>query len=157
MLRQQMDSTQKQVASLGKEPQKTDPLREEQVRELQAQLETLSSKMHQMEALERTFSETQQQLEVSLSRDGAKYTFSGLMSSHLMWLQFVDTENKARRGADEKKAPSCLRRGVCHIILISCSSTNTRSHNTVCDSIYDVNHVFFYSTSFEIYNFYFFL
>lgn len=79
-----MDSTQKQVASLGKEPQKTDPLREEQVRELQAQLETLSSKMHQMEALERSFSETQQQLEVSLSRDGAKYTFSGLMSSHLM-------------------------------------------------------------------------
>lgn len=67
MLRQQMDSTQKQVASLGKEPQKTDPLREEQVRELQAQLESLRSKMYQMEALERTFSETQRQLEVSWS------------------------------------------------------------------------------------------
>lgn len=64
MLRQQMDSTQKQVASLGKEPQKTNPLREEQVGELQAQLETLRAKMHQMEALERTFSETRQQLEV---------------------------------------------------------------------------------------------
>lgn len=69
MLRQQMDSTQKQVASLGKEPQKTYPLREEQVRELQAQLETLRSKMHQMEALERTFSETQRQLEVRVGHE----------------------------------------------------------------------------------------
>lgn len=60
-----MDSTRKQVASLGEEPQKTDPLREVQVRELQAQLETLRSKMHQMEALERSFCETQRQLEVS--------------------------------------------------------------------------------------------
>lgn len=60
-----MDSTQKQVESLGEEPQQTDPLREVQVRELQAQLETLRSKMRQMEALERSFSQTQQQLEVS--------------------------------------------------------------------------------------------
>lgn len=69
-----MDSTQKQVASLGKEPQKTDPLREEQVRELQAQLETLRSKMHQMEALERAFSETQRQLEVRAGHDMAQNT-----------------------------------------------------------------------------------
>lgn len=74
MLRQQMDSTQKQVASLGKEPQKTDPLREEQVRELQAQLESLRSKMHQMEALERTFSETQRQLEVRVGHEMAQNT-----------------------------------------------------------------------------------
>uniref|UniRef100_H3DG48 E3 ubiquitin-protein ligase CHFR n=1 Tax=Tetraodon nigroviridis TaxID=99883 RepID=H3DG48_TETNG len=63
MLRQQVDSTQKQVASLGRGPQRTDPLREEQLRELQAQLESLGSKMRQMEALERTFSQTQPQLE----------------------------------------------------------------------------------------------
>lgn len=59
-----MDSAQKQVASLGQEPQTSDPVREEQLRELQAQLETLRTKMRQMETLERTFSQTQRQLEV---------------------------------------------------------------------------------------------
>lgn len=62
-----MDSTQKQVASLGQEPQRTDP---GQVSELQSQLETLRSKMRQMEALERSFSESQRQLEVSRRRNG---------------------------------------------------------------------------------------
>lgn len=69
-----MDSTQKQVASLCGEPQKTDPLREEQVKELQVQLETLRSKMHQMEALERSFSETQLQLEVGDCHKAARNT-----------------------------------------------------------------------------------
>lgn len=147
MLRHQMNSTQKQVASLGKEPQKTDPLREEQIRELQAQLETLRSKMHQMEALEKTFSKTQRQLEVRLCHQMVQNTLSDLMSSCLMWLQFVDTENSARRGDDEKNTPSCLTRGVCHTILISCSSASTRSHSS-----YDVNNVCVDSTSFDIYN-----
>lgn len=71
-----MDSTQKQVASLGKEPRRGDPLREEQVRELQAQLETLRSKMHQMEALERTFSKTQGQLEVRVRHQVVQNTLS---------------------------------------------------------------------------------
>ncbi len=64
MLREQVDDTQRQVASLGGEPQKTDPLREEQVRELHGQLETLRAKMHRMETLEKSFSETKRQLEV---------------------------------------------------------------------------------------------
>ncbi|KAI3364191.1 hypothetical protein L3Q82_011005 [Scortum barcoo] len=63
MLREQVDDTQRQVASLEGEPQKTDPLREEQVRELQVQLETLRAKMHRMETLEKSFSETKRQLE----------------------------------------------------------------------------------------------
>ncbi|XP_073349493.1 E3 ubiquitin-protein ligase rnf8 isoform X1 [Pagrus major] len=63
MLREQVDDTQRQVASLGGEPQKTDPLREEQVKELQGQLETLRAKMHRMETLEKSFSETKRQLE----------------------------------------------------------------------------------------------
>lgn len=63
MLREQVDDTERQVASLEGEPQQTDPLREEQVRELQAQLETLRSKMHCMETLEKSFSETKRQLE----------------------------------------------------------------------------------------------
>lgn len=87
MLKQQMDSTQKQVASLGTEPEKTDPLREEQVRELQAQLETLRSKMHQMEALERTFSDAQRQLEVRVGHKMVQIT-RDLMSFRLIWLQF---------------------------------------------------------------------
>lgn len=64
LLREQVDHTQKQVASLEGEPQKVDPLREEQVRELQGQLETLRAKMHRMETLERSFSETKRKLEV---------------------------------------------------------------------------------------------
>ncbi|XP_045917252.1 E3 ubiquitin-protein ligase rnf8 isoform X1 [Micropterus dolomieu] len=63
MLREQVDDTQRQVASLGVEPQKADPLREEHVRELQVQLETLRAKMHRMETLEKSFSETKRQLE----------------------------------------------------------------------------------------------
>ncbi|XP_070843299.1 E3 ubiquitin-protein ligase rnf8 isoform X2 [Chaetodon trifascialis] len=63
LLREQVDDTQRRVASLGGEPQKTDPLREEQVRELQGQLETLRAKMHRMETLEKSFSETKRQLE----------------------------------------------------------------------------------------------
>lgn len=59
-----MDHTQRQVASLEGEPRKADLLREEQVRELQSQLETLRAKMHRMETLERSFSETKRQLEV---------------------------------------------------------------------------------------------
>lgn len=59
-----MDDTERQVASLGGEPQKTDPLREEQVRELHIQLETLRAKMHRMETLEKSFSESKRQLEV---------------------------------------------------------------------------------------------
>lgn len=65
MLREQVDNTQRQVASLGaEEPQKADPFREEQVKELQGQLETLRAKMHQMQTLEKSFSETKRQLEV---------------------------------------------------------------------------------------------
>lgn len=67
-----MDDTQRQVASLEGEPQKADLLREEQVRELQGQLETLRAKMHRMETLEKSFSETKRQLEVR----GFSYIYS---------------------------------------------------------------------------------
>ncbi len=75
MLREQVDNTQRQVASLGGEPQKSDPLREEQVRELQGQLETLRAKMHRMETLEKSFSETKRQLEVK------EFSIAPLMAS----------------------------------------------------------------------------
>ncbi|XP_029281174.1 E3 ubiquitin-protein ligase rnf8 isoform X2 [Cottoperca gobio] len=63
MLREQVDDTQRQVSSLGGQPKQADPLREEHVRELHGQLETLRAKMHRMETLEKSFSETKRQLE----------------------------------------------------------------------------------------------
>ncbi|KAM4529142.1 E3 ubiquitin-protein ligase rnf8 isoform 2-T2 [Fundulus diaphanus] len=63
LLREQVNDTQRQVESLGGEPQQADPLRGEQVRELQGQLQALRAKMHRMETLERSFSETKKQLE----------------------------------------------------------------------------------------------
>ncbi|XP_043963186.1 E3 ubiquitin-protein ligase rnf8 isoform X3 [Gambusia affinis] len=63
LLREQVSDTQRQVKSLEGEPRQADPLREEQVRELQGQLEALRAKMHRMETLEKSFSETKRQLE----------------------------------------------------------------------------------------------
>ncbi|XP_058470405.1 E3 ubiquitin-protein ligase rnf8 isoform X2 [Solea solea] len=63
LLREQVDDTQRQVASLEGQPRQADPLKEEQVKELQGQLETLRAKMHRMETLEKSFSETKKQLE----------------------------------------------------------------------------------------------
>ncbi|KAM6915716.1 E3 ubiquitin-protein ligase rnf8 isoform 2-T2 [Xenentodon cancila] len=63
LLRQQVDDTQRQVASLEGQPRQGHPLRGEQVRELQGQLEVLRAKMHRMETLEKSFSETKRQLE----------------------------------------------------------------------------------------------
>ncbi|XP_024147545.1 E3 ubiquitin-protein ligase rnf8 isoform X2 [Oryzias melastigma] len=57
LLRQQVDDTQRRVASLGGEDEPGDPLVREQVQELQSQLGTLRSKMHQMETLKKSFSE----------------------------------------------------------------------------------------------------
>ncbi|XP_030577664.1 E3 ubiquitin-protein ligase rnf8 isoform X1 [Archocentrus centrarchus] len=63
LLREQVDDTQRQVASLEGEPQQADPLRGEQVRELRGQLDALRAKMHRMETLEKSFSESKRQLE----------------------------------------------------------------------------------------------
>ncbi|CAJ1077084.1 E3 ubiquitin-protein ligase rnf8 isoform X2 [Xyrichtys novacula] len=68
MLREQVDHTERQVASLGGEPRQTDPLREEQVKKLQSQLEMLRAKMHRMETLEKSFSEPKRQLEAQKTR-----------------------------------------------------------------------------------------
>ncbi|XP_069030307.1 E3 ubiquitin-protein ligase rnf8 isoform X2 [Embiotoca jacksoni] len=63
LLREQVDDTQRQVASLEGKPCQADLLKEEQVCELQGQLDTLRAKMHRMETLEKSFSETKKQLE----------------------------------------------------------------------------------------------
>lgn len=83
MLREQVDNTQRQVASLEGEPRQADPLREEQVKELQGQLETLRAKMHRMETLEKSFSETKRQLEVR-GFSVAPFTQRNMNNQHLL-------------------------------------------------------------------------
>ncbi|XP_028253354.1 E3 ubiquitin-protein ligase rnf8 isoform X2 [Parambassis ranga] len=63
LLREQVDDTQRKVNCLEGEQRQGDSVREEQVRELQGQLETLRVKMHRMETLEKSFSESKKQLE----------------------------------------------------------------------------------------------
>ncbi|XP_023120123.1 E3 ubiquitin-protein ligase rnf8 isoform X2 [Amphiprion ocellaris] len=62
LLREQVDDTQRQVASLEGEPRQADPFGEEQVRELHGQLQMLRAKMDRMATLEKSFSETRRQL-----------------------------------------------------------------------------------------------
>uniref|UniRef100_A0A3B4B8K8 E3 ubiquitin-protein ligase CHFR n=1 Tax=Periophthalmus magnuspinnatus TaxID=409849 RepID=A0A3B4B8K8_9GOBI len=64
MLREQVDSTERQVASLESQPRQNTHLREEQVRELQNQLEMLRAKMDKMKTLEKSFNKAKRQLEV---------------------------------------------------------------------------------------------
>ncbi|XP_076021540.1 E3 ubiquitin-protein ligase rnf8 isoform X2 [Genypterus blacodes] len=68
MLRERVDDTQRRMASLEGEARQGDPLGEEQVRELQEQLETLRAKMHRMEKLEKSFSQTKKQLLAQTTR-----------------------------------------------------------------------------------------
>ncbi|KAM4522113.1 E3 ubiquitin-protein ligase rnf8 isoform 2-T2 [Odontesthes bonariensis] len=63
ILREQAADIQRQIASLEVEPRHADPLRGERVQELQGQLETLRAKMHRMEMLRRSVSETKVQPE----------------------------------------------------------------------------------------------
>lgn len=69
VLRERMNFTQRRVETLEGEGgrQRDDPHREEQVRELQSQLEMLRGQLHRMEVLEKSISETENRLEVSLS------------------------------------------------------------------------------------------
>lgn len=64
MLSEQVDSRQRQVASLEVQPSQSAPFREQQVTELQNQLQTLRAKMEEMKSLEKSFNEAKQQPEV---------------------------------------------------------------------------------------------
>lgn len=65
MLREQVDSTERRVASsLEGRPSQSAPFREEQVRELQNQLEMLRAKMDEMKSLEKSFNEAKMKPEV---------------------------------------------------------------------------------------------
>lgn len=79
LLREQVMTTQRQVASLEEQSPYADPHRDEQVKELQGQLETLQAKMQRMERLEKSFSATKRKLEV-------KGTSFDIRNTHYIYL-----------------------------------------------------------------------
>ncbi|KAM9338985.1 E3 ubiquitin-protein ligase rnf8 isoform 2-T2 [Symphorus nematophorus] len=101
MLREQVDSTQRQVASLEGEPQRTDPLREEQVRELQGQLEALRAKMHRMETLKKSFSETKRQLEAEKTQQQEELLKKQLEEALQEQKKVIDELALSRQGFEE--------------------------------------------------------
>ncbi|XP_076612257.1 E3 ubiquitin-protein ligase rnf8 isoform X2 [Chaetodon auriga] len=101
LLREQVDDTQRRVASLGGEPQKTDPLREEQVRELQGQLETLRAKMHRMETLEKSFSETKRQLEAQKTQQQEEHLKKQLVEALQEQKKVIGELALSRQGFEE--------------------------------------------------------
>ncbi|XP_034555181.1 E3 ubiquitin-protein ligase rnf8 isoform X2 [Notolabrus celidotus] len=101
MLREQVDDTERQVASLGGEPQQTDPLREEQVKGLQGQLETLRAKMHRMETLEKSFSETRRQLEAQKTQQQEELMKKQLAEALQEQKKVIDELSHSRQGFEE--------------------------------------------------------
>ncbi|XP_041814717.1 E3 ubiquitin-protein ligase rnf8 isoform X2 [Chelmon rostratus] len=101
MLREQVDDTQRRVASLGGEPQKADPLKEEQVRELQGQLETLRAKMHRMETLEKSFSESKRQLEAQKTQQQEELLKKQLVDALQEQKKVIDELALSRQGFEE--------------------------------------------------------
>ncbi|XP_026197860.1 E3 ubiquitin-protein ligase rnf8 isoform X6 [Anabas testudineus] len=101
LLREQVDHTQRQVASLEGEPRKADLLREEQVRELQGQLETLRAKMHRMETLEKSFSETKRQLEAEKTQQQEELLKKQLEEALQEQKKVIDELSLSRQGFEE--------------------------------------------------------
>ncbi|XP_020483980.1 E3 ubiquitin-protein ligase rnf8 isoform X2 [Labrus bergylta] len=101
LLKEKVDDTERQVAYLGGEPQQTDPLREEQVKELQGQLETLRTKMHCMETLEKSFSETKRQLEAQKTQQQEELMKKQLEEALQEQRKVIDELALSRRGFEE--------------------------------------------------------
>ncbi|XP_059213081.1 E3 ubiquitin-protein ligase rnf8 isoform X2 [Centropristis striata] len=101
MLREQVDNTQRQVASLGGEPRQADPLREEHVRELQGQLEALRAKMHRMETLEKSFSESKRQLEAQKTQQQEELLKKQLDEALQEQKKVIDELAHSREGFEE--------------------------------------------------------
>ncbi|KAK2856088.1 hypothetical protein Q5P01_004823 [Channa striata] len=101
LLREQVDDTQRQVASLEVEPQQSNPLREEQVRELQGQLETLRAKMQRMETLEKSFSETKRQLKAQKTQQEEELLKKQLEDALQEQKKVLDELALSRQGFEE--------------------------------------------------------
>lgn len=101
ILREQVDSTQRRVASLEGEPQKSDPHREEQVRELQSQLEMLRAKMYTMETLEKSFNEAKRQLEAQKTQHQEERLKKQLEDALQEQKKVIDELALSRQGFEE--------------------------------------------------------
>ncbi|XP_028296123.1 E3 ubiquitin-protein ligase rnf8-like isoform X3 [Gouania willdenowi] len=101
VLRAQVDDTQRQVAALEGEPPRGNPLKEEQVRELQDQLKMLREKMQRMGALERSFSETQRQLEEQKTQQQEELLKKQLEDALQEQQKVMDELCHSRRGFEE--------------------------------------------------------
>ncbi|XP_014908606.1 E3 ubiquitin-protein ligase rnf8 isoform X1 [Poecilia latipinna] len=101
LLREQVSDTQRQVESLEGEPRQADPLRGEQVRELQGQLEALRAKMHRMETLEKSFSETKRQLEEQKTQQQEELMKKQLEEALQEQKKVIDELALSRKGFEE--------------------------------------------------------
>ncbi|XP_034017877.1 E3 ubiquitin-protein ligase rnf8 isoform X2 [Thalassophryne amazonica] len=101
MLKEHVDTTQRQVASLEEEPQQVDPLKEEQVRELQSQLATLRAKMHTMETLEKAFSEAKKQLEAQKTQHQEELLKKQLEDALQEQKKVIEELSLSRQGFEE--------------------------------------------------------
>ncbi|KAM4712792.1 E3 ubiquitin-protein ligase rnf8 isoform 2-T2 [Anableps anableps] len=101
LLRKQVNDTQRQVESLEGEPRQADPLRGEHIRELQAQLEALRVKMHRMETLERSFSETKRQLEEQKTQQQEELMKKQLEEALQEQKKVIDELALSRKGFEE--------------------------------------------------------
>uniref|UniRef100_A0A3P9HR48 E3 ubiquitin-protein ligase CHFR n=1 Tax=Oryzias latipes TaxID=8090 RepID=A0A3P9HR48_ORYLA len=104
LLREQVDDTQRRVASLEGEDQQGDPLVRERVQELQSQLGTLRGKMHQMETLKKSFSERRwpEQKKVIVEHALSRQAFEKILSAKNKELEATKEEKeRARAQKDE--------------------------------------------------------
>lgn len=102
MLREQVDSTERQVASLEGQPSQSAPFREEQVRELQSQLETLRAKMDKMKTLEKSFNEAKKQLEDQKTQQQEEHLKKQLDDALHEQKKVIDELALSRKGFEEK-------------------------------------------------------
>uniref|UniRef100_A0A8C7WR43 E3 ubiquitin-protein ligase CHFR n=1 Tax=Oryzias sinensis TaxID=183150 RepID=A0A8C7WR43_9TELE len=113
LLREQVDDTQRRVASLEGEDQQGDPLVRERVQELQSQLGTLRGKMHQMETLKKSFSErrwpekTQQEEQMRQQLNDALQEQKKVIVEHALSRQafekILSAKNKELEATKEEK------------------------------------------------------
>ncbi|XP_053301407.1 E3 ubiquitin-protein ligase rnf8 isoform X2 [Pleuronectes platessa] len=101
LLRDQADDVQRRLASPEGRPQQADPLGGEQVREPQGQLETPGDKIHRMETLEKTFSETKRQLEAAKTQQQDELLKKQLEDALQEQKKVIDELAHSRQGFEE--------------------------------------------------------
>lgn len=102
MLREQVDSTERQMATLEGQPSQSTPFRGEQVKELQSQLETLRAKLNKMKTLEKSFNEAKRQLEEQKTQQQEEHLKKQLEDALQEQKKVMDELALSRKGFEEK-------------------------------------------------------